>query len=355
MPPAATWYRGHEAICQFLESGPLSHSWQHRPARANGQVAVDCYLFDPVKDKPRAAVIDCSRWTTPRLPPLPASWQPIFSLNGPQNLISIALLLTRASMGSDGVRTRFTDMPQGSFPLLIVRARSPLPPRVSALAPSGSITASVTTDYPTARWLGYCRRSWEKPRRAGRSRRRAGTVGGHLGNSHGEPVPPPDLPGPNIGARNPAEELELDNLTTAQPDGTGTRERCPPIDRSRWPPAGTRRPCQQARLMHVVPARLPPAHTQPPLNHSEELPELADHGHDPAAPALTCANTSPDRTAVSPGGPRADRRSRPPAGRSRRPAPRRPCAARPSSPRTAAAAPAHPARCCPRRRRCRCR
>jgi RNA polymerase sigma-70 factor, ECF subfamily len=58
MPPVATWYRGHEAIRQFLESGPISYRWQHRPARANGQVALGSYLFDPVKDKHLGAVID---------------------------------------------------------------------------------------------------------------------------------------------------------------------------------------------------------------------------------------------------------------------------------------------------------
>ena len=58
MPPVATWYRGPGAIRKFLESGPLSHSWRHLPTRANGQVAVGCYLFDPVKDKHLAAVLD---------------------------------------------------------------------------------------------------------------------------------------------------------------------------------------------------------------------------------------------------------------------------------------------------------
>jgi RNA polymerase sigma-70 factor, ECF subfamily len=58
MPPVATWYRGHQAIRQFLESGPLSYSWRHRPVRANGQVAVGSYLFDPAKGKHMAAVID---------------------------------------------------------------------------------------------------------------------------------------------------------------------------------------------------------------------------------------------------------------------------------------------------------
>jgi len=58
MPPVATWYRGHEAIRQFWESGSLSNSWRHLPTRANGQVAVGSYLFDPAKAKHIGAVID---------------------------------------------------------------------------------------------------------------------------------------------------------------------------------------------------------------------------------------------------------------------------------------------------------
>ncbi len=58
MPPVPTWYRGHQAIRQFLIREPLTRRWQHQPARANGQLAVGCYLFDPAKEKYVAAVID---------------------------------------------------------------------------------------------------------------------------------------------------------------------------------------------------------------------------------------------------------------------------------------------------------
>ena len=46
MPPLASWYRGAE-IPTFLRNGPLSGDWrwQHRPATANGQLAVGTYTW----------------------------------------------------------------------------------------------------------------------------------------------------------------------------------------------------------------------------------------------------------------------------------------------------------------------
>lgn len=58
MPPIPTWYRGREAIRRHLVRDPLAHSWKHRPARANGQLAIACYLFDPATEKYRAAVLN---------------------------------------------------------------------------------------------------------------------------------------------------------------------------------------------------------------------------------------------------------------------------------------------------------
>jgi RNA polymerase sigma-70 factor, ECF subfamily len=58
MPPHATWYRGHEAIRQFLLRYPLTERWQHRPTRANGQLAVACFIHDPMRDRYRPACID---------------------------------------------------------------------------------------------------------------------------------------------------------------------------------------------------------------------------------------------------------------------------------------------------------
>jgi RNA polymerase sigma-70 factor (ECF subfamily) len=58
MPPVPTYYRGHQAIRQFLLSSPLLYRWQHRPTRANGQIAVGCYLFDAARNRYVPAVID---------------------------------------------------------------------------------------------------------------------------------------------------------------------------------------------------------------------------------------------------------------------------------------------------------
>jgi RNA polymerase sigma-70 factor, ECF subfamily len=58
MPPAATWFCGREAISEFLARGPLTERWKHRPVRANGQLAVGCYLFDQAKAGFVPAVID---------------------------------------------------------------------------------------------------------------------------------------------------------------------------------------------------------------------------------------------------------------------------------------------------------
>jgi RNA polymerase sigma-70 factor (ECF subfamily) len=48
MPPATTWYRGHDDLRDFLARGPLSGEWRwrHVPTRANGQPAVGAYTWD---------------------------------------------------------------------------------------------------------------------------------------------------------------------------------------------------------------------------------------------------------------------------------------------------------------------
>ena len=46
MPPIPTWFSGHELLREFLLRYPLSERWKHLPTRANGQLAVGCYLFD---------------------------------------------------------------------------------------------------------------------------------------------------------------------------------------------------------------------------------------------------------------------------------------------------------------------
>jgi RNA polymerase sigma-70 factor, ECF subfamily len=46
MPPLREWYRGEEAIVEFLVRGPMRRRWRHIPTRANGQLAVGCYMWD---------------------------------------------------------------------------------------------------------------------------------------------------------------------------------------------------------------------------------------------------------------------------------------------------------------------
>ena len=58
MPPVPTWFRGHEAIREFLVRYPLTQRWKHQPTRASGQLAVGCYLFDQRKGWFAPAVID---------------------------------------------------------------------------------------------------------------------------------------------------------------------------------------------------------------------------------------------------------------------------------------------------------
>ena len=47
MPPIPTWFAGRELVREFLVRYPLAERWKHLPTRANGQLAVGCYLFDP--------------------------------------------------------------------------------------------------------------------------------------------------------------------------------------------------------------------------------------------------------------------------------------------------------------------
>jgi RNA polymerase sigma-70 factor (ECF subfamily) len=58
MPPAPAAFRGHEAITGFLVTGPLAVRWKHRPVRANGQLAVACYIFSAAKNAFVPGVID---------------------------------------------------------------------------------------------------------------------------------------------------------------------------------------------------------------------------------------------------------------------------------------------------------
>ncbi len=58
MPPLRTWYQGLDAVVPLLVEYPLTERWRHLPARANGQLAVGCYLWDAEQRHYGAAVLD---------------------------------------------------------------------------------------------------------------------------------------------------------------------------------------------------------------------------------------------------------------------------------------------------------
>ncbi len=58
MPPIPTWFRGLGSVREWLVRDALSVRWRHLPTRANGQLAVGCYLFDSGTGRYAPAVID---------------------------------------------------------------------------------------------------------------------------------------------------------------------------------------------------------------------------------------------------------------------------------------------------------
>ncbi len=58
MPPCPRWYRGEEAVAAFLAEYPCRERWRHVPTRANGQLAVGCYMWDDERGCYPAAVLD---------------------------------------------------------------------------------------------------------------------------------------------------------------------------------------------------------------------------------------------------------------------------------------------------------
>jgi RNA polymerase sigma-70 factor, ECF subfamily len=58
MPPEPQWYLGREAIAGFLADGPFQVQWRHLETRANGQIALGCYLWDASRQTFSAAVLD---------------------------------------------------------------------------------------------------------------------------------------------------------------------------------------------------------------------------------------------------------------------------------------------------------
>jgi RNA polymerase sigma-70 factor, ECF subfamily len=58
MPPLASWFRGKEAVAAFLAEYPGQERWRHIPIRANGQLALGCYMWDADRQGYFAAAID---------------------------------------------------------------------------------------------------------------------------------------------------------------------------------------------------------------------------------------------------------------------------------------------------------
>ena len=58
MPPMPVWFRGRETVAAFLTDSPLRERWRHVPTRANGQLAVGCYVFDEQRGCYVIAVLD---------------------------------------------------------------------------------------------------------------------------------------------------------------------------------------------------------------------------------------------------------------------------------------------------------
>ena len=58
MPPASTWYQGIEAVTAFLAEWSVPLRWRNVPARANGQLAIGCYLWSEVEKSYQAFALD---------------------------------------------------------------------------------------------------------------------------------------------------------------------------------------------------------------------------------------------------------------------------------------------------------
>jgi RNA polymerase sigma-70 factor (ECF subfamily) len=67
MPPEVGWYRGVDAITEFLEAGPMRLRWRHLATHANGQPGVGCYLWDEERGDYPGWVIDVLTLDGPRL------------------------------------------------------------------------------------------------------------------------------------------------------------------------------------------------------------------------------------------------------------------------------------------------
>ncbi len=58
MPPPPTCLRSHEAIRRFVIEDVSTQRWQHRPTRANGQLAIGGYILDADRGRYVASALD---------------------------------------------------------------------------------------------------------------------------------------------------------------------------------------------------------------------------------------------------------------------------------------------------------
>jgi RNA polymerase sigma-70 factor, ECF subfamily len=58
MPPEPVWYGGEAAVTEFLVDSAFSVRWRHAPARANGQLATGCYMWNEEQGLYRGEVLD---------------------------------------------------------------------------------------------------------------------------------------------------------------------------------------------------------------------------------------------------------------------------------------------------------
>ena len=58
MPPLPTWYRGRQAIEEWITGEVFGEKWRHLVTRASGQLAVGCYTFDNDRRCYIASVLD---------------------------------------------------------------------------------------------------------------------------------------------------------------------------------------------------------------------------------------------------------------------------------------------------------
>jgi RNA polymerase sigma-70 factor (ECF subfamily) len=72
MPPTERWYRGREAIVEFLVAEPFSLRWRHLPARANGQLAFGWYRCDERRGTYVAEVLEVLTLQGERVPAVTA-------------------------------------------------------------------------------------------------------------------------------------------------------------------------------------------------------------------------------------------------------------------------------------------